>query len=617
MAVNNQWLTPLQRSFDSIKTSILNKVKRDIPEMNDISEGNIFTIIVSIFSAIAEVLHYYIDNMARETFFVTARRFSSLYKHAKLVDYHIMAATPATVDVLLYLEDSNGNIILTGPEVPITINSGVQFQSNDSKNWQMSNTVIWGEQDMVYNKTKYCRVSLWQKRHTGPEVVGTVTTKDQIFYLGDITTGEFYVEGSMTLKVGNEPWALVKTFAYSSPSDKHYLVDIDLTGRPYIQFGDGNHGARPKFGENVYVEYDLTFGDASNIPADSFSVVPQEILEMDNRVKITSPNQAVGGNDYESFNQIKDHLPLTIKTLGVIITKEDYISYIKTIPGIDKVWVYYQCGKKLWIYLLADGGVTTSAQALANKVLEEVDKVKVITTEVLIMWATDAMIYLTLEVTGKKSYRIEDIRDQVMTALTQEYSYQNSDISKTIRLSDMYALVDNLNTVDYLNISNLSILPRPLPLNPSEATPNLLINDFTLNLWLVSGYPPISQDDHTVEETPHQKYHGEYILFKIEVLQGAKTYKLTLLDPMTDAPTSKTTNGTFNVAVPFSFDYSDGTHHMKTDFSIWVSNKGQTEGNTYTIKIYDTLNMQYIESPGATIPVLTSDNIKLTIHETV
>ena len=98
MPTNNPWLNPYQRSFNSIKDQLKASLQTRIPEITDFSEGNIFMIIVSIYAAIAEVLHYYIDNMARETFFVTARRYSSLYKHAKLVDYHIKSAIPASVD---------------------------------------------------------------------------------------------------------------------------------------------------------------------------------------------------------------------------------------------------------------------------------------------------------------------------------------------------------------------------------------------------------------------------------------------------------------------------------------------------------------------------------------
>lgn len=69
MPTSNNWLNPFQRSFNDIKSTLISKLRARVPEMSDYSEGNIFILIISIFSAIAEVIHFYIDNMAREAFY--------------------------------------------------------------------------------------------------------------------------------------------------------------------------------------------------------------------------------------------------------------------------------------------------------------------------------------------------------------------------------------------------------------------------------------------------------------------------------------------------------------------------------------------------------------------
>lgn len=108
MALSNKWLTPLERSFSDIKQKLLDKLKTikdpnnpDKPLISDLSEGNILVLIISMFSAIAEVLHFYIDNLGRETFLLTARKYTSLLKHAALVDYSPRGATSASADLIL------------------------------------------------------------------------------------------------------------------------------------------------------------------------------------------------------------------------------------------------------------------------------------------------------------------------------------------------------------------------------------------------------------------------------------------------------------------------------------------------------------------------------------
>ena len=53
---------------------------------------------------------------------------------------------------------------------------------------------------------------------------------------------------------------------------------------------------------------------------------------------------------------LKQHIPLSIKTLGVAITREDYEAIAQLVPGVDKSYVDYQCGKFVTVYITPDGG---------------------------------------------------------------------------------------------------------------------------------------------------------------------------------------------------------------------------------------------------------------------
>ena len=79
--LKNPWLDVFSRSYQSIKSQLVQNMRTKLPEVTDYSEGNIFIILLSMWSSVAEVIHYYLDNMARETFFISARRYSSLVKH--------------------------------------------------------------------------------------------------------------------------------------------------------------------------------------------------------------------------------------------------------------------------------------------------------------------------------------------------------------------------------------------------------------------------------------------------------------------------------------------------------------------------------------------------------
>ena len=101
------------------------------------------------------------DNMARETFFSTARRYSSLYKHAKLVDYHIKSAIPASVDLTLFTTDGED----LGSS--FTIPAGTVFTSADGKPW-----VVVAKDGIFWDKTRKLSKFLFsRKKKSGRPII--------------------------------------------------------------------------------------------------------------------------------------------------------------------------------------------------------------------------------------------------------------------------------------------------------------------------------------------------------------------------------------------------------------------------------------------------------------
>lgn len=502
MSTSNNWLNPYQRSFNDIKAKLISELRLQIPEITDYSEGNIFVIIISIFAAIAEVIHYYIDNMAREAFLPTARRYSSLYKHAKLVDYHIKSAIPATVDVVLYKNDDTP----IGQDITIPLNT--EFTSSDGKIWISTKTVIW------YKDSYYVTIPLVQQKSVGvPDRIqlGNILSPDSIIYITDIPSDQKYVEGSMNLYINDEPWILVDTFAYSSSRDKVYKVEIDEQTRPYIKFGDGQFGMKPGYNATIKASYSLTYGSAGNIATNNFTTVPQDIQVIDNKITINNVIPATGGSDYETFNMLKNHIPLSIKTLGVAITKEDFEAIAKMVGGVDKAYANYVCGRYVEIYITPDGGGEASS-ALLDSVEKTISKSKVITTSIEVLSTHKSQVFLGITITGKKSFKSNDISNQVKKALTTAYDYNNSDINKPVRLSDIYALVDNQSMVDYLTINKLYQLPYPVPQKNTSLPLN--ISYFVQNINPVSTGEQYWVIVNTFFANKHydvliQKFYGE------------------------------------------------------------------------------------------------------------
>ena len=553
MGITNKWLNPYQRSYQQIKAKLVEslmglKDPQGQKLITDYSEGNILIIILSLFAAIAEVLHYYVDNMARETFLSTARRYDSVVKHGALVDYHARAAIAATVDVILS-RSITGNSI----GAKLTIPHGTLFTDSSGNSWLSARDVIW------YSNVTTCKVPIIQhERYTASALNNMVIpTGDRVILnLGTLPNGKYYEQGSMSLQIGGETWVLVDTFAKSKPTDKHFMVSVDEALNPYIMFGDGTFGKKPAAGAKITnVVFYLTNGTQGNVKSNTITSVPSVISSSITDATVSNAYDAGGGSNYENFTMLKEHIPLSVKTLGVAITKEDFESLAMLVDGVNKAKADYECGRKLTIYISLDGGAVASSE-LINRVYNLLSQRAPMTTWLKVKSAGKVQIILEMDVTGKKSYKTAEIQTQILTALYNAYSPEQAQIGGSVRVSDIYALIDNLSTVDYLHLTKFYIKPWPTTIYGNKE----------LNL-------------------------GQ---FKLNKAKGSMTYYITFNSSTTFTVRSVSNGYVTTGSVGSSIQIIDKANGF--DFSLDIQNNSYQSGYRYSIMVSEP-NHDY-EDPG-------------------
>lgn len=573
MGITNKWLNPYQRSYQQIKAKLVEslmglKDSQGQKLITDYSEGNILIIILSLFAAIAEVLHYYVDNMARETFLPTARRYDSVVKHGALVDYHARAAIAATVDVTLS-RSITGNSI----GAKLTIPQGTLFTDSSGNSWLSARDVTW------YSNVTTCKVPIVQhEKYTASALNNMIIpTGDRVIInLGTLPNGKYYEQGSMSLQIGGETWVLVDTFAKSKPTDKHFMVSVDEALNPYIMFGDGTFGKKPSAGAKITnVVFYLTNGTQGNVKSNTITSVPSVISSSITDATVSNAYDAGGGSNYENFTMLKEHIPLSVKTLGVAITKEDFESLAMLVDGVNKAKADYECGRKLTVYISPDGGAVASSE-LINKVYNLLSQRAPMTTWLKVKSAGKVQIILEMEVTGKKSYKTPEIQTQILTALYNAYSPEQAQIGGSVRLSDIYALIDNLSTVDYLHLTKFYIKPWPTTIYGNKE----------LNL-------------------------GQ---FKLNKAKGSMTYYITFNSSTTFTVRSVSNGYVTTGSVGSSIQIIDKANGF--DFSLDIQNNSYQSGYRYSITVSEP-NHDY-EDPGFNLPVFeNASQLTLTVNEIV
>lgn len=448
----NNWTETYRRSFQDIKQDMVSALT-SIPSptggklITDVSEGNILVIIISAVAAVVEMLHYYIDNAAREAFLDSARRYPSVQALGLLVDYLPRGANPPTVDVVLIRELNTDT-----SQADNTIPSGTQFTDSNNNVWQTVRDYVWPKY------TTLLRISLSQvelaydvtipSSWITPGVDVTVPNRDSVKYISRY---------GFSLRVGSERYTQVDTFANCDTfRDRVYRVYTDDTNTTYIKFPQGH--VLPA-GKDLTVSYYLTLGANGNIQSGSITTVPNSIKTLGNNVTVNNPEASADGFTEDSIEILRGVIQSYSRTGGKAITNQDFVDLAKQVPGVMDAALDNSnpFSKILYITSLVPGVLPSTE--LCNRVANYIRANSTIGNIITVLPANISVLKLDLQVTGKPGASESAIKAAILSALYNEYNSSNYGLGNSVRLSDVYSLIDNLKEVDYLYIKDIYLTP--------------------------------------------------------------------------------------------------------------------------------------------------------------
>lgn len=240
------------RDYVSLVNDMLNLIPSYLPEWTDRSPGDFGVVMIELFAYMGDILNYYSDRIANESFIATAQQRQSVLNLATLLDY-----TPhnnVAAKTQLHFTIANG----TGPSGPVHIPIGTAVSTAGSGTnavvFQTSQE-LWLFGDGVSNSANPT---------TQP---GTGQPNQQIILIAtDPITGMplYYFNGgnanqTVTVSGTTGAWTLApgNSFATnpSGPADQVFIVVNGNT----IQFGTGNgttgSGLMPPSGSTISVVY--------------------------------------------------------------------------------------------------------------------------------------------------------------------------------------------------------------------------------------------------------------------------------------------------------------------------------------------------------------------------
>ena len=143
---------------------------------------------------------------------------------------------------------------------------------------------------------------------------------------------------SLWLKSGDNEWVARRDLLDSGPEDRHFVIEFDDRGEPWLRFGDGRCGMRPAPDTEFAVSYRFGSSATGNVGAEAITGFIGDRAGSIRHVR--NPLPAAGGTDPEPTAVVKRLAPTAYKSeLLRAVAASAIVARARAVPGVAAVEV--------------------------------------------------------------------------------------------------------------------------------------------------------------------------------------------------------------------------------------------------------------------------------------
>lgn len=450
------------KDFLALRRALLQFATYRLPEWSDRSGADFGMLMVDLFAYMGDVVLYYQDRIADQSFLETATERRSIVNLLRLIGYELAAPVPASAEL---------DLIFAPVAAVVTIPHGLQFRTTGVP---VPQTFEYVDEDLTLNlasnqleplpdgRLRYRGLPVREGTSVAAQVIGSSTAEpNQMF---SIAPGPVIPE-SLRIEVnegaGWVRWDRRDSLLYdigpdgrvrlSLPDARHYYVRLDENAIARICFGDGYFGRRPSRGaNNIRASFRRGGGSAGNVPA---RTIREVLAPVANLVEITNPQAAAGGQDAESSADGVRFGPLAFRSRGRAVTASDYEAMAHLAGGVAKARARAQSWNLVDLYVAPAGDTCRAVpETLRRRLLAFFEDRRMAGTFVRVQDPVCVPIDITVEVAYDERFRADAVRQQVEEAVRAELAFTNVDFGQAVYLSAVHNAIEDAPGVRLVTI---------------------------------------------------------------------------------------------------------------------------------------------------------------------
>ncbi|MBM4288372.1 MAG: putative baseplate assembly protein [Deltaproteobacteria bacterium] len=266
------------------------------------------------------------------------------------------------------------------------------------------------------------------------------------------------VQSTLEIRVNDLLWEEVDSLYGRGPTERVYCTWTDASGQTVVQFGDGRTGVRlPTGRENIVASYRKGIGLEGLVKAKQLSLLMEQPLGVKG---VTNPFAASGADDPEKLADTRQNTPLTLLTLGRVVSLQDYEDYARAFGGIGKALAtWFWNGKQRGILLTVAGPKGAPVEKGETVYDNLLDSLRLAGDPFLPVWVASyrpCHFKIVAKVRVDPNLVREKIIQQVEADLRAAFSFEARQFGQPVTLSEVVATMQHVRGVLAVDVDKLS-----------------------------------------------------------------------------------------------------------------------------------------------------------------
>jgi len=330
------------KDYYSLRNDLIARIQNRVPNWTGTDNHDFGIAMVEAFAYLGDLMSYYIDRAANESYINTATQRSSVINIAQTYGYTIAGYSAAFTGLTFINLSADSITIPAGTVVSGDLIIGDTVKTVDFTT-RADLTVPANDQGTITGYHGRSVLQISSNATADGELIGTsMGLPNMTFELGETpvvagSTSIYVQEGDVFSK-----WQEVRHITDYGPTDLVFTTYTDENDNVYINFGDGVSGVIPTLYSEIRAQYTVGGGAIGNVPTGTLTnivyvpgLTDLQVSALQSVITVTNTTVGLGGADPESTDQIRSLAPLSLRANYRAVTLQDYadLSFQAAVKG--------------------------------------------------------------------------------------------------------------------------------------------------------------------------------------------------------------------------------------------------------------------------------------------